>query len=110
MAFVTVATLEQLREGSVLKIQVADRELLIFSHGTGISALSARCTHLQMSLPIHHEHGVVTCMFHGAEFELLTGHCRYFPNSRSLSNSTQSHDLQTFPVQILENRVQVDCG
>lgn len=52
----------------------------------------------------------VVCTFHGAEFELWTGHCRYFPNSRMVSDSKQSHDLRAFPVQILENRVQFDCG
>ncbi len=110
MAFVMVATLEQLLDGSVFKTQVDHQELLIYRHGTAISAVSARCTHLHMSLPVQQEGGVVTCTFHGAEFELLTGHCRYFPNSRSVSDSIQSHDLQSFPVQIFENRVQVDCG
>lgn len=109
MAFVTVTTLEQLRDGMVLKVQLADHELLLYRHGTDISAVSAKCTHLNLSLPIHHEHGVVTCAFHGAEFELLSGKCRYFPNSPKFLDSKQAHDLQVYPVQILENRVQVDC-
>ncbi len=109
MAFVTVTTLEQLHDDAVLKVQVAEQDLLIYRFGNTISAVSARCTHLQMSLPIHHENGVVTCAFHGAEFELLTGQCRYFPNSPMLLDSKQSHDLRVYPVRILENRVQVDC-
>jgi nitrite reductase/ring-hydroxylating ferredoxin subunit len=84
--------------------------LLLYRQGTEISAVSARCTHLNMSLPIHQEHGVVTCAFHGAEFELLSGHCRFFPNARMILVSKQSHDLPVFPVRILENRVQVDCA
>lgn len=110
MAFVTVATLEQLRDGKVKKVRVAERDLLIYREGAVISAVSAQCTHLLMNLPAHHEGGVVTCGFHSAEFELLTGQCRYFPNSRMLSASTQTRDLRVYPVQILENRVQVDCG
>lgn len=109
MAFVTVATLQQLSDRAVLKVRVAEQELLIYLVGTEISAVSARCTHLQVSLPAHHEHGVVTCAFHGAQFELLTGQCRYFPNSPKLLDSKQSNDLRVYPVQILENRVQVDC-
>jgi nitrite reductase/ring-hydroxylating ferredoxin subunit len=110
MAFVTVATLEQLRDGAVKKVKVAEQELLIYRFGTVISAVSARCTHLHMSLSTQQEGGVVTCAFHGAEFELLTGHCRYFPNARMLIDSKQSHDLRVYPVQVVENRVQVDCG
>ncbi len=109
MGFVTVATLEQLSDGAVLKVQVAEQELLIYRVGTAILAVSARCTHLQVSLPAHQENGVVTCAFHGAQFELLSGQCRSYPNSPKLLDSNQSHDLRIYPVRILENRVQVDC-
>ena len=80
MAFVTVATLEQLRDGIVLKVRVAERELLIYRQGNEISVVSARCTHLHMSLPAHQEGGVVTCTFHGAEFELFVKLMREHPN------------------------------
>jgi nitrite reductase/ring-hydroxylating ferredoxin subunit len=110
MAFVTVATLEQLRDGTVMRVEVAEQALLIYRDGTVISAVSAHCTHLHLSLPSKQENGIVTCAFHGAEFELLTGQCRHFPDSRTVFATNQSHDLQTFAVRILENRVQVDCG
>jgi nitrite reductase/ring-hydroxylating ferredoxin subunit len=75
MAFVTATTLAQLHDGTVLKLNVLGHQLLVFREGATISAVSARCTHLNMALPTTHKAGIVTCHFHGAQFNLTTGSC-----------------------------------
>ena len=123
MAFVTATTLAQLHDGAVLKINLAGHQLLIFRDGAKISAVSARCTHLNMALPASHQAGIVTCNFHGAQFNLRDGSCVSPALSRDWQHSTplgvgriaaalipkkSSGDLKSYPVRVLENDVQVD--
>ena len=123
MAFVTATTLAQLHDGTVLKLNVAGHQLLVFREGANISAVSARCTHLNIALPTTHQAGIVTCNFHGAQFNLTTGACVSPALSKDWQHSTPlgvgriaaalipkktSGDLQSYPVRVLENDVQVD--
>ncbi len=61
-------------------VKVAGRNVLLYRHGTSISAMEDACTHA--GGPLHEgkiENGVVTCPWHGSQFSLRDGACRRGP-------------------------------
>jgi len=73
MAFVPVAPLAALPAGGVAKHTAGGRHVLLYREGDAVTAVAAHCTHYPVGLPAAHEAGVVTCGFHGAQYDLRSG-------------------------------------
>lgn len=64
----------QFAEGSITKVTVADRDLVIVRQDGRVYAMPDRCTHARY--PLHDgelEPGKIKCIHHGATFDLETG-------------------------------------
>lgn len=72
--FVDVGEARRLREGGALPVVIDGRALVVFRSGGRIHAVSDRCPH--NGLPLRDgcvKDGVVTCRWHGWQFDLDTG-------------------------------------
>ena len=125
MAYETVMGLEELPEGGVKRCRVGRVEALVSRRGGEVSAVKARCTHLPWRLPEKREEdGAVTCLFHGARFDLASGECVRGPVSEewrrglpmgagrvaALVPGRACASLETFSARVVDGRVQVDVG
>jgi len=84
MSYVRTLELAQLPNRTVRRVRVGSQEVLLFRQGERISAVSARCPHQNLLLPpreTREKDGVVTCPFHGAQFNLVSGQCLRQPLS-----------------------------
>ena len=71
------STLEELKENGVLRVKGSKPALSVFYHDGNVSAVDNRCPHL--GFPLHRgtvKDGVLTCHWHHANFDLLSG-CSY---------------------------------
>src|SRR3712207_1428891 len=68
-----VTTLADLPDGDVKRRRIGGHEILLHRRGSPVTAGAARCTHLNWRLPPKAQDGIVTCPFHGAQFDLATG-------------------------------------
>lgn len=73
--FVEVARLGDLAEGTMQAIVVGDTDILLAQVNGRIHAISNRCGHMNAPLAEGVIAGaIVQCPFHGARFDLTTGH------------------------------------
>ena len=75
-----VGTLEQLKSLSPLKAKVDGKAILVFLVDDAPIATQARCPHAQG--PLHEAEicdSILTCVWHGWSFNLLTGECEEDP-------------------------------
>ena len=86
MSYIRTLELAQLPNHTVRRVRVGSQEVLLFRQGEWMSAVSARCPHQNLLLPPREKGGVVTCPFHGAQFNLISGECLRQP----LSSDTNS--------------------
>ncbi len=71
---ITVATLSDLPPGARRHVNAGGREVAIFNVGGTIHAIGGACTHRGGSLGEGELDGtVVTCPWHGAQFDVTTG-------------------------------------
>jgi 3-phenylpropionate/trans-cinnamate dioxygenase ferredoxin subunit len=100
MAFVKVATIQELPTGAARQVTVNDRRIALFNLEGSIVAVDDVCPHrggpLSEGIVQGHE---VTCPWHGARFDLTTG-AHLCPPARN--------DIAVFKVQVLGDEVQVD--
>lgn len=93
--YVTVARLDQVPEGSLHGVEVDGRRICIANAGGIFYALEDRCSHEEFPLSQGDLGGSqVTCILHGARFDLASGAPRALPAVR--------------PVPTFECRVQGD--
>ncbi|NIW35182.1 MAG: Rieske 2Fe-2S domain-containing protein [Gemmatimonadetes bacterium] len=78
--FVKVATTEELEPGAMKAVDVAGEEVLLCRIGDEYHAVHDECTHecFPLSEGTLDEH-VVTCMLHGAKFDVRTGEVLALP-------------------------------
>lgn len=90
--FIKVAELDELEEGELMPVE-ADGELICLAKVNGsICAFTDNCTHI--SGPLNEgdlEGDVLTCPWHGAQFNVRTGQVLRGPARQ---------DLLTYPVQV----------
>ncbi len=90
--FIKVAELDEIEEGELKAIE-ADGELICLAKVNGkICAFSDNCTHI--SGPLNEgelEGDVLTCPWHGAQFNVLTG---------KVVRGPARQDLFTYPVRV----------
>jgi 3-phenylpropionate/trans-cinnamate dioxygenase ferredoxin subunit len=81
--FVSVALLEDLPEGGLLPVEVEGVKVVLARAGDRVHALHDRCSHEEFPLSDGEIVGnQVTCLLHGARFDLETGAPRALPAVR----------------------------
>jgi 3-phenylpropionate/trans-cinnamate dioxygenase ferredoxin component len=100
--FQKVATLSSLPPGAALSVEVDGRTIALFHAEGGIRAVDGECTHAGAPLCEGELEGsVLTCPWHAATFDVVTGKALTRPASL---------DLKTWPVRVEGNDVLVDLG
>lgn len=100
MAFVKVATVEELPVGKSKQVKVSGKTLALFNVNGTIYAIDDTCPHRGAPLWEGDLHGhEVTCPWHGAVFDVTTG-AHLCPPARS--------DVASYKVQTVDSEVQVD--
>lgn len=98
LTYVSAAKLADLPESRGFGVDVEGRRIALVRIGSEVYACSARCTHaggrLDRSPAINH---TVTCIMHGARFDVRTGQCVNSPYP----------PVRTYPVRIVDGDVQV---
>lgn len=90
MPFERVIEITALPKHGAVKIQVANENLLVFNARSKVLAVSQRCPHLGVPLSPKDvdSAAVVTCWFHGAQFNGLDGSVVREPLSREWQKTT----------------------
>jgi 3-phenylpropionate/trans-cinnamate dioxygenase ferredoxin component len=75
MAFEYAIKLSELAAKAAVKVSVSGRSVIVARMGDEIYATSANCPHLGVPMRASDvtEQGVVTCWFHGAQFDIRSG-------------------------------------
>jgi nitrite reductase/ring-hydroxylating ferredoxin subunit len=72
--FVEVAKVNEIPDGKMKRVVVDGKEVLIANVGGKFYAISDRCGHMNALLSMGNLTGdTVTCPFHGAKFDVITG-------------------------------------
>ena len=96
---VEAMALDAIPEGEARGLTVEGRHLVLCNVEGEIYALAGSCTHREFSLDgAEVEDGVLTCDWHGAEFDVCTGHARTLPATRP---------LKTYETRVVDGRVLV---
>ncbi|HET8656062.1 MAG TPA: non-heme iron oxygenase ferredoxin subunit [Longimicrobiaceae bacterium] len=84
---VRVAALSAVREGEAHGFEVEGMEIVLCNVEGEIYALQGMCTHEELPLDGGEiEDGVLTCEWHGATFDVCSGHARTLPATRPLKS------------------------
>ena len=102
MAFVKVASAQEVPPGAARQVKVGGKTLALFNVGGAFYAIDDTCPHRGAPLSEGELHGhEVTCPWHAAGFDVTTG-AHLCPPARS--------DVATYKVQLVGDEVQVDVG
>jgi NAD(P)H-dependent nitrite reductase small subunit len=99
MAFVRVASINDVPEGEGKVVKANGRELALFKLGGEFYAIDNTCKH--MGGPLGEgwlEDSIVTCPLHGWRYDIKTGICQMFPNIK----------VDSFPVKVEGDDVLID--
>ncbi|RCJ23618.1 hypothetical protein A6S26_03070 [Nostoc sp. ATCC 43529] len=97
-SWVKVATIEQVPELDVLAVQLAGTSLILYRQGITFKCYRNACAHLGNPLEEGKvENGIITCPYHGFEYNLETGKCLTVPDI----------SLQSYPVNTKDDKVFV---
>jgi nitrite reductase/ring-hydroxylating ferredoxin subunit len=100
--FVDVATVSELHPGTMKRIDIAGRRLLLAAVDGRFCAVADRCTHEDASLSAGVLKGnLVRCPLHGSRFNVCTGEVLEEPAEQN---------LRTYPVRVQGDRVLVDLA
>ncbi|MBD2515100.1 NifU family protein [Nostoc sp. FACHB-973] len=96
--WIKVATLEQVPELGVLAVQLAGTSLILHRQGVKFTCYRNACAHLGNPLEDGKvENGILTCPYHGFQYNLERGECLTAPDI----------SLQSYPVKIKGDKVFV---
>ena len=99
MREVDVAACTAVVEGEAREFNLEGEEIVLCNVEGEIYALQGMCTHQELPLDGGGiEDGVLTCEWHGAEFDVCTGNARTLPATRK---------LKTFETRIRDGRIFV---
>jgi apoptosis-inducing factor 3 len=100
MAWQKVASLDALRDGGVLGVEVDGTEIALFRIGDEVHATDGVCTHAHALLADGFVEGdTIECPLHQAQFEIRTG--------KALSGPA-TEDLKVYPVKIDGGDILID--
>ncbi len=86
--------------GAAVSVTVNGRPLAVFNVGSTLLAIDAGCTHVNGPLEKGRVEGnIVTCPWHGSQFDLRTGEVRRGPAARP---------VKTYPVRVENGMLVVD--
>lgn len=89
---------EELSEGTGQVIEVKGRSIALFQIQGNVYALDNSCLHRGGPLGEGEiEEGIVTCPWHGFEYEVATGQCKTAPGK-----------LKTYPVKVEGEEIYID--
>jgi len=98
--FITAAKLAELPPGAVKAVELKGVRLALFNIDGQIYATQETCTHADASLADGVIEGCdVICPWHGARFDVTSGHATCGP---------AYGDLATFPVRITDDVIEVE--
>jgi nitrite reductase/ring-hydroxylating ferredoxin subunit len=102
MAFVKVATIQELSPGSAKQVKVGNKTIGLFNVNDTLYAIDDLCTHRGAPLSTGEcEGNEVVCPWHGARFDLTTGANLSPPAPKA---------VVSYKVQVAGDEVQVDVG
>src|SRR5690348_9712328 len=100
MAFVKVATVQEIPPGCGREVAAGGKTLAVFNDGGTLYAIDNECTHSGAPLAEGDcAGGQVVCPWHGARFNLTTGEALSRPATRG---------VKAYPVRVVGEEVQVD--
>ena len=100
--FHTVAVLEEVPEGSMIGVEVEGVKVAVIHENGRFFALRDRCSHEEFPLSDGElEDGQITCILHGAQFDLETGAVKALPAAKP---------VQTYEVRVEDGEIQVSLG
>lgn len=88
MAFVKVATLGELPEGSVLGVEVDGKSVCLANCDGEVYAFQDNCSHRDFPLSngeLDPDECAITCEWHGAEFDVRTGRALCLPATKPIA-------------------------
>ena len=101
MAFVKVASVNDVPEGEGKVVTANGKEIALFKQGGNFYAIDNTCKHMGGALGEGWlEDAIVTCPLHGWRYDIKSGQCEMFPGS--------DIKVDTFPVKVEGNDVLVD--
>lgn len=99
MREIDVAALSAVPEGEARGFELEGREIVLCNVAGEIYALQGMCTHQELPLDGGEvEDGVLTCEWHGAEFDVCTGSAKTLPATRG---------LRTYETRVRDGRIYV---
>jgi nitrite reductase/ring-hydroxylating ferredoxin subunit len=102
MAFIKVATVQDVPEGKAKQVTVGGRKIALFNVAGTFYAIDDVCSHRGADLSEGTLSGSeVTCPWHGARFDVTTG-ANLSPPART--------GVAAFKVQVVGDEVQVDVS
>jgi len=100
--FRTVALLEDVPSGTMLQVELDGEKIVLVHVGERVFALHDECTHEEFPLSSGELVGTqVTCVLHGARFDLETGAPRALPAVRP---------VKTYEARVEGEEIQVRFG
>jgi nitrite reductase/ring-hydroxylating ferredoxin subunit len=100
MARIKIATLADLSEETVTKVEVEGKTIVIGLVDGTPHAMDGRCSHMGQDLSKGAKEGhIVRCRMHGAEFDLRTG---------EVLRNMQARQLKTYPVTVEGGEVFIE--
>lgn len=100
--FRTVARLEDVPPGTMLQVELDGRKIMLAHVGERVFALHDECSHEEFPLSSGELVGdQVTCVLHGARFDLETGTPRALPAVRP---------VRTYETRLEGEEIQVRAG
>jgi 3-phenylpropionate/trans-cinnamate dioxygenase ferredoxin subunit len=99
MREIDVAAVTAVPEGEARGFEMEGEEIVLCNVDGEIYALQGSCTHQELPLDGGVvEDGVLTCEWHGAEFDVCTGTARTLPATRG---------LRTYETRVRDGRIYV---
>ena len=106
MEFVEVLDVSELPSDRMVKVSIADQEILVANLDGTYYAISNKCTHLGGSLAKGDLEGsTVTCPRHGAQFDLKTGGA--VRNAKIAILKMPVKDLDSYQVKVEGGKILV---
>ena len=100
--FRTVASLDEVPPGTMLQVELDGQKIVLAHVGERVFALHDQCTHEEFPLSSGELVGQqITCVLHGARFDLETGAPRALPAVRP---------VKTYEARVEGEEIQVRAG
>ena len=127
--FTDISDIQDVSPGKMKHVEVEEKEILLANPDGKVYALCDRCSHMNAPLSKGTLNGkVVTCVMHGARFDVTTGKKvgepmapdpskfpepmpeslqKMFARSAEIMSKVKTYDQQTYETRVEGNRVKV---